>query len=73
MWIQTLAVAAFAGLSTLPAAAQPLFANPLDSAAGYRAARGDIAQATHRFRYEVTTTETGKEPVVSNVTFDIAR
>ena len=55
-----------------PAVAQPLFANPLDSAAGYRAARGDTLSATHRFRYEITVTEAGKAPVVSVAVFDVA-
>jgi len=72
MRIRALAVAAIAGLFAFPAGAQPLFANPLDSAAGYRAARGDAPAATHRFRYEVTVTETGKAPVVSEAVFDIA-
>jgi hypothetical protein len=59
-------------LAPLPAMAQPLFANPMDTAAGYRAARGDAPDATHRFRYEITRADTGAAPEVTEATIAIA-
>jgi len=72
MRIRALAAAVLMGLAALPAAAQPLFANPLDTAQGYRDARGTTADATHRFRYDITETETGKAPVTSEAIFEVA-
>lgn len=72
MRIQALIGLAFLGLAALPAGAQPLFANPLDSAAGYRDARGATPDATLRYRYEITVTETGQAAVASETTLDVA-
>lgn len=59
-------------LMPLPAMAQPLFANPLDTAAGYRAARGDAPDATQRFRYEITRTEAIGASTASEATITVA-
>ena len=72
MRIQALIGLAFLGLAALPAGAQPLFANPLDTVAGYRDARKAMPDATHRFRYEIIETEAGKPPVASEATLDVA-
>jgi hypothetical protein len=54
------------------AMAQPLFANPLDTAAGYRAARGAVPDATYSYRYEMIATEADATPTVSEATIVLA-
>jgi hypothetical protein len=59
-------------LAPLPASAQ-LFADPLADAAGYLQARGAApSNATHRLRYEVTSTEPNEARTISDVTLDVA-
>lgn len=70
MNIRPLVVAVIFGLWALPATAQPLFANPLGTPSGYRAARGEMPNATHRFRYEVTETLQDQTPVVTEATIE---
>ncbi|MEZ5971440.1 MAG: hypothetical protein R3C31_06545 [Hyphomonadaceae bacterium] len=59
-------------LTPLPAAAQAFFGNPFSDAATYRSARGALDEARYRVRYDATITEHGGQPVVGEITFDVA-
>jgi len=65
-------VLACVNIAGLPAAAQPLFANPLDTSAGYRTARGETSDATDRIRYEVVEQSANGPAEVTELTIDIA-
>lgn len=55
----------------ISALAQPLFANPFSDAATYRNDRGEVGVARHRLRYEMTYSERGGAPVVSEFVVDV--